>query len=75
MHKAVEDGHLEVIKILAPRLGARVHAKAVGDHSALHSAAQLGHCEVVHYLIDEVKMDPQNRDKVGGVLRLDKMCS
>ena len=68
MHKAVQDGRLEVIKFLSTKFGAKVHEKTTeGSYTLLHCAAQEGHCEVARYLIAEMKMNPQDRDKVCGV--------
>ena len=67
MHMAAVGGQLEVIKFLSPMFGARVHEKDSGGYSMLHWAAQEGHCEVARYLIEELKMDPQDRDEVCGV--------
>ena len=64
MHMAARGGHLEVIKFLVPYYGNRVHEKTEASSSPLHFAAQWGHSEVACYLIDEVKMDPLDRDKV-----------
>ena len=64
MHVAAAGGQLEVIKFLAPMFGARVHEKTKDSCTVLHWAAQEGHCEVARYLMDELKMDPQDRDKV-----------
>ena len=64
MHKAAEGGQLEVIKFLSPMFGARVHEKDRYGSTILHSAAQSGHCQVARYLIDVLKMNPQDRDKV-----------
>ena len=75
MHMAAEGGHLEVIKFLSPMFGARVHEKDNDGYSMLLFAAQKGHCEVARYLIEELKMDPQDRDKVCGVPGERKMCS
>ena len=72
MHKAAEGGHIEVIKYLLPLFGARVHEKTNDSYTMLHLVAlcgQMGHCQVAHYLIEEVGMDPQDRDKVCGVPR------
>ena len=66
MHKAAVGGHLEVIKFLSLKFGARVHEKDRGEYTMLHWAAQRGHCEVARYLIKELKMNPQDRDKVCG---------
>ena len=75
MHKAAEGGQLEVIKFLSPIFGARVQEKDSGGYSMLHWAAQKGHCGVARYLIEELKMDPQDRDKVCGVPGEGMMCS
>ena len=75
MHKAAEGGHLEVIKFLSPMFGSRVHEKDNDGLTILHWAAKEGHCEVARYLIEELMMDPQDRDKVCGVPGEGKMCS
>ena len=79
MHMAAQHGHLEMIKFLSRKFGARVHEKTMttgGSYTMLHWAAQKGHCEVVRYLIEELKMDPQDRDKVCGyVPGKGKVCS
>ena len=67
MHMAADGGQLEVIKFLSPKFGARVHEKDSYGRTMLHFAAQKGHCEVARYLIEELKMDPQDRSKVCGV--------
>ena len=67
MHKAAQGGSLDVIKFLLPLFGARVHEKGLNSYTMLHWAAQGGHCQVARYLIDELQMDPQDRDKVRGV--------
>ena len=67
MHLAAESGHIEVIKFLLPLFGERVHEKDNHSYTMLHWAAQNGRCQVARYLIDEVHMDPQDRDKVRGV--------
>ena len=66
MHKAAAGGSLDVIKYLLPMFGARVHEKDVDSFTMLHLATQNGHCQVAHYLIESLKMDPQDRDKVCG---------
>ena len=80
MHMAAEGGSLDVITFLAPLFGARVHEKTNASYTMLHVAAQEGHCQVARYLITELKLDPQDRDKVrgcvGGVVPRDgKTCS
>ena len=67
MHFAAEGGSLDVIKLLLPMFGARVHEKTKASSTMLHMAAQCGHCLVACYLITELKLDPQDRDKVCGV--------
>ena len=67
MHNAAQGGSLDVIKFLLPLFGARVHEKGLNSYTMLHWAAQCGHCQVARYLIDEVQMDPQDRDQVRGV--------
>ena len=66
MHKAAEGGSLDVIKFLTPLFGARAHEKTNSSYTVLHWAAQEGHCQVARYLITELKLDPQDRDKVRG---------
>ena len=67
MHLAAEGGHIEVIKFLLPLFGERVHEKSKTSCTMLHWAAQRGHCQVARYLIEEVHLDPQDRDEVCGV--------
>ena len=67
MHKAAQGGSLNVIKFLLPMFRARVYEKDAYSYSMLHCAAQGGHCQVARYLITELKLDPQDRDKVCGV--------
>ena len=80
MHVAAQCGHLEVIKFLSPMFGARIHEKDSGGYTVLHWTAQGGHCEVARYLIEELKIDPQDRDKVwgarggGGVSKMQDVC-
>ena len=69
MHLAAEGGSIEVIKYLLPLFGARVHEKTNDSYTMLHWAAQGGHCQVARYLITELKLDPQDRDKVCGGAR------
>ena len=64
MHMAADVGQLEVIKFLSPMFGARVHEKDSHGCTILHWAAERGHCQVARYLIEVLKMDPQDRDKV-----------
>ena len=67
MHKAAQGGSLDVIKFLLPLFGAWVHEKGLNSYTMLHWAAQMGHCQVTRYLIEEVQMNPHDRDKVCGV--------
>ena len=75
MHIAAQGGQLEVIKFLSPMFGTRVHEKDSYGFTVLHCSAQEGHCEVTRYLIEELNMNPQDRDKVCGVPEEGKMCS
>ena len=68
MHMAAEGGRLEAIQFLSAMFGDRVHEKEKDFYTPLHFAAQGGHCEVARYLIMELKMDPQDRDKVCQIL-------
>ena len=74
MHMAAQGGQLEVIKFLSRKFGARVHEKDNNRYSMLHRTAQRGHYEVARYLIKELKMDPQDRDKVCGVPGEEEVC-
>ena len=67
MHKAAQGGSLDVIKFLLPLFGARVHEKTKNSATMLHWGAQCGRCQVARYLIEEVHLNPQDRDKVRGV--------
>ena len=67
MHCAALCGHTEVMKFLLPLFGERVYEKANKSYTMLHFAAQGGHCQVARYLIEELHLDPQDRDKVRGV--------
>ena len=64
MHMAAVGGHLEVIKYLAPRFGNRVQEEDDDSLTALLLVAEMGHFEVARWLIDDLKMDPQDKDKV-----------
>ena len=64
MHMAAVGGHLEGIKFLLSHFGDRLHEKSDSSYTLLHWAAQGGHSAVAHYLIEEVKMDLLDRDKV-----------
>ena len=67
MHMAAEGGRLEAIQFLSAMFGDRVHEKEKDFYTPLHFAAQGGHCEVARHLIEKLKMDPQDRDKVCGI--------
>ena len=67
MHWAADGGHIDIIKFLLPLFGARVHEKDDYAYTMLQCAARNGHCQVARYLIQEVRMDPQDRDTVCGV--------
>ena len=69
MHLAAAGGYIEIIKFLRPMFGTRVHEKDDFAFTPLHWAAQMGHCQVARYLIEELNMIPQDRDMVCGVLR------
>ncbi len=68
MHLAAQGGHIEVIKFLLPLFGERVHEKTNDSYTMLHFAAQCGHYQLARYLIEEVHLDTQDRDKVRGGL-------
>ena len=65
LHKAAQYGKLEMIKFLAPIFGAKVHDKDGNGHTMLHWAARRGHRDVARYVIEDFKLDPQDRDRVG----------
>ena len=67
MHRAAEGGHIEIIKYLLPLFGAEALGKDDNACSMLHWATHMGHCQVARYLIEEVQMDPQDRNKVSRV--------
>ena len=54
-----------MMKFLSPRFGAKVHDKDGNDWTMLHYAANKGHCDVARYVIEDLKLNPQDRDKVG----------
>ena len=64
MHAAAQGGHLEVLKFLSPMFGARVHEKDRYGYSILHQAVWNGHSQVARYLIEELKLDPKDQNKV-----------
>ena len=54
-----------MIKFLAPRFGAKVHDKDENGHTMLHLAAARDYRDVARYVIEDFKLDPQDRSKVG----------
>ena len=64
MHWAAVGGHLEVIKFLCHKFGARVQEKTKDSYTMLHWAAQEDHGQVARYLIEILKLNPQDRDRV-----------
>ena len=74
MHMAARCGQLEIIKFLSQAFPAKVHERDGGGYTMLHWAAQKGHCEVARYLIEKVKINPQDRDKVCGVEWEKEVC-
>ena len=67
MHKAAAGGQLEVIKFLSQKCATRIHETDNNGYSMLHWATLSGHSEVARYLIQELKMDLQDIDKVSYV--------
>ena len=53
-----------MIKFLSPRFGAKVHDKDGDDWTILHWAAKKGHRDVARYVIEDLKLNPQDRTKV-----------
>ena len=64
MHAAAEGGQLEMIKFLCPKFADKIHDKDAYGQTVLHRAAQEGECAVGRYLIEELNLDPHDRDKV-----------
>ena len=54
-----------MIKFLSPRFGTRVQNKDRDDWTVLHCAANKDHCDVARYAIKDLKLNPQDRTKVG----------
>ena len=54
-----------MIKFLSPRFGAKVHDQDGDDWTMLHLAALSNHCDVARYIIEDLKLNPQDRTKVG----------
>ncbi len=83
MHKAAEGGQLGMLKFLTPLFGARVHDKDSNGCTILHCAAQSSDCRVARYIINELKMNPQDKDQVrvkgrggkGGVSKVQNLCT
>ena len=65
MHDSCMNGKLDMIKFLPPRFGAKVHDKVGNGWTILHLTAGKGHCDVARYVIKHLKLNPQDRDKVG----------
>ena len=64
MDAAVEGGQLEMVKFLSHKFAAKVHDKNMYGWTVLHRAAVRGKCALAQYLIEELNLDPQDRDKV-----------
>ena len=64
MHAAAEGGQLEMVKFLSHKFTAKVHDKNLYGRTVLHRAAGRGKCAIAQYLIEEMHLDPQDRDKV-----------
>ena len=56
---------MDMIKFLFPRFEAKVHDKDGYDRTMLHWAAYKGHCDVTRYVIEDLKLNPQDRTEVG----------
>ena len=54
-----------IIKFLSPWFGAKVHDKDGDGRTMLHWAANNGHCDVARYVVEDLKLNPQDRTKVG----------
>ena len=59
---------------VSPITGFVRHTAGCMPDEARDGAAKKGHCEVARYLIEELKLDPQNRDKVCGVPGEEEVC-
>ena len=69
MGAAAQGGNLEVVKFLSLLFGPRLHEKDTSmGWTRLHHAASFGNCQEARYLIEELKIDPKDRDKVCGAL-------
>ena len=53
-----------MIKFLSLRFGTKVHDKDGNGETMLHRAAKKGHCDVARYVIEDLKLNPQDRTKV-----------
>ena len=54
-----------MIMFLSPRFGTRVQNKDGKGCTMLHWAAKKGHRDVARYVIEDLKLNPQDKDKVG----------
>ena len=54
-----------MIKFLFTRFGTKVHDKDGDGWTMLHWAAIKGRCDVARYVIEDLKLNPQDRTKVG----------
>ena len=70
MHAAAQGGHLEVAKCLSPLFGARIREEDSYGYTCLHHAAMSGHCQVARYLIEELRIDPIDKNTVCGEVEL-----
>lgn len=62
---AVERGDLRIAKLLHNRHGVDVDASNTNSMTALHLACQLGHKELVKWLLNEVEADLEKQDDKG----------
>ncbi|TRM57323.1 ankyrin repeat-containing domain protein, partial [Schizophyllum amplum] len=60
LHRAAEDGHLELARLLVDH-GADIEAQEEEGRTPLHLTAEGGHCEVARFLIDK-GADVDSRD-------------
>ena len=61
---AAAGGHVSTIRYLAPKMQSLLHSTDNHRCTMLHYAAEEGHVEVVRFVADEYKLDPNSRDKV-----------
>jgi len=64
LHRAVRAGHLEAVEDLLDKLNTDVNALDRKNQTPLHIAAELGHCQITHRLIQEGS-SPEIKDKNG----------